>query len=224
VEVSAYLGLIGRLASLVGYPATGIQVVRPSGLAQAADKDLIVIGTLGRQPALNELVKNSPIALEGNRLSVQLPDALGPFRHVFGGGERRGAAERATAQLVAPGDSLGAMLGLESPLRSGRSVLVLTGASPAGIEAMVLALRDPDQLPRIQGDLALLTGGRVNGYKLGSSYTTGELPPWLWPQFYLAANPLAVLALLAVAVVLLAAPLYWVLRRRAVQRLRMRTG
>ncbi|MBL6454954.1 UDP-forming cellulose synthase catalytic subunit [Belnapia sp. T6] len=224
VEVSAFLGLVGRISALVGYPATGIQVVRPQALGQAAERDLIVVGALGRQPALQQLMQNAPLQLDGNRLSVALPDALGPFRHVFGGGARRGEAERASAQLAAPGDALGAVFGFESPLKSGRSVLVVTGASPAGLEAMVAALRDPEQLPRIQGDLAILSGGRVQGYSLGHSYPVGTLPPWLWPQYYLSGSPSMLLLALAIAILLIASPLYWVLRRRAVHRLRMRTN
>jgi hypothetical protein len=223
-ELSAFLGLIGRLSALVGHPATGLQVVRPQGLQQAAERDLIVVGALGRQPALPQLMQAAPLQLEGNRLSVALPDALGQFRHLFDGGARSGEVERASAQLAAPAESLGAIIGFESPLRAGKSVLVLTGASATGLEEMVLALRDPEQLPRVQGDLALLSGGRIQGYRLGSSYTTGRLPPWLWPQLYLSSSPAGLLGILALAIVLLAAPLYWVLRRRAVQRLRMRTN
>ncbi|MFC7690588.1 hypothetical protein ACFQY5_14395 [Paeniroseomonas aquatica] len=102
-------------------------------------------------------------------------------------------------------------------------MLVLTGATPAGLEEMVQALGDAEQQPRIQGDLALLSGGRIQAFTLGDSYTTGSLPPWLWPQLYLSSSPAALLGTLALAVILLAAPLYWTLRRRAVQRLRVRT-
>ncbi|MDN3567544.1 cellulose biosynthesis cyclic di-GMP-binding regulatory protein BcsB, partial [Paeniroseomonas aquatica] len=222
-ELSAFLGLVGRMSALVGYPATGLQVIRPQGLQQAAEKELIVIGALGRNPALPQLLQNAPLQLEGNRLSVALPDALGRFRQLFDRRGRSGEAERASAQLAAPGEGLGAIFGFESPLRAGRSVLVLTGATPAGLEEMVQALGDAEQQPRIQGDLALLSGGRIQAFTLGDSYTTGSLPPWLWPQLYLSSSPAALLGTLALAVILLAAPLYWTLRRRAVQRLRVRT-
>jgi cellulose synthase (UDP-forming) len=71
--------------------------------------------------------------------------------------------------------------------------------------------------------MALLTGGRVVSYKIGSSFTRGTLPPWLWPQYWLANQPLLVLGVLLIALILVAAPLYWVLRRRAALRLRERT-
>ncbi|WP_165943507.1 UDP-forming cellulose synthase catalytic subunit [Roseicella aquatilis] len=223
-ELSAFLGLVGRLSAGVGYPAVGLQVVRPQALPQVAGLDLIVVGALGRQPALQQLLQHGPVTLEGNRLSVALPDALGDFRHLFGGGDRRGMTERASAQLLSPGEGLGALIGFESPLTSGRSVVVLSGSTPAALEQMVQALRDPEQLPRVQGDLVLLSGGKVEGYALGHHYTLGSLPFWLWPQYYLGESPIGLLGLLALASLLLAAPLYWVMRKRAVRRLRERTA
>ncbi len=223
VELSAFLGLIGRMSAVVGYPATGLTVVRSSNLNDVADRNLIVVGALGRQQALQQLLRDSPIAVEGNRLSVALPDALENIRYVFGPPDRRSDREQASAQLAAPGEGLGALIAFESPLRAGRSVVALTGSTPAGMEAIVAALRDPEQIARIQGDLALLSGGRVQSYKIGSTYTHGMLPPWLWPQYWLANQPMLVLVVLAFGLILVAAPLYWVLRRRAALRLRERS-
>jgi len=223
-ELTAALGLVGRIAAIVGYPATGIAVVRPTGLEAAADRDMIVIGALGRQPALATLLRDGPVTLEGNRLTVNLSDPLGDFRAIFGGDQARQPRERVAAQLSAPGDALGLLIGFQSPLRAGRSVLALTGSTPTGMEGMLAALRDPEQLPRIQGDMALLSGGRVEGYRLGSTYTVGTLPPWLWPQHYLADQPWLILLILAIACILVAAPVYWGLRKRAALRLRARTS
>ncbi|MBY0338768.1 MAG: cellulose biosynthesis cyclic di-GMP-binding regulatory protein BcsB, partial [Acetobacteraceae bacterium] len=223
-ELQSLFNLMGRTAAIVGYPPVGAAVARPGGLDQVQDRDLIVLGVLGRQPALNTLMRNGPVSLEGDRLTVALTDGLGDFRHIFGGSERREERERVAAQLAAPGDALGALIGFESPLRSGRSVVVLTGTSSAGMEAMVQALRDPEQVPRVQGDVALLSGGRVAAYRLGSTYTVGVLPPWMWPQWYLGENPWILLAMAAVALVLVVAPAYWILRKRAALRLRARTA
>jgi cellulose synthase (UDP-forming) len=223
-ELSSIFTLMGRNSAIVGYPPVAAAIVRGAALEQVQDRDLIVVGTLGRQPALQTLMRNGPLALEGDRLTVALTDGLGDFRHIFGGSERREERERVAAQLSAPGDALGAIIGFESPLRSGRSVVVVTGTTAAGIEQMVQALRDPEQVPRIQGDVALLSGGRVAAYRLGSTYTVGVLPPWMWPQWYLGENPWALLGMVALALILVVGPLYWVLRRRAALRLRARTA
>jgi cellulose synthase (UDP-forming) len=88
---------------------------------------------------------------------------------------------------------------------------------------MLAALRDPEQAPRVQGDLAILSGGRVNAFTLGSRYTVGSLPPHVWPQYFLQTRPDLLLLLLFIACAIVAVPAYWALRRRAAIRLRTRT-
>lgn len=224
VELSSFLTLVGRLASHVGHATTGIQVVRAAALDSVAGRDLLVIGTLGRQPALERLLgEDGPVRLQGNRLSVALPDALEGFRNLFLGDAPRVAREQAQAMLNSAGDGLGILMGFESPLRSGKSVVALTGTTPQGLEQMLAALRDPEQAPRVQGDLAILSAGRITGFNLGSHYTVGTLPPYIWPQYFLQTRPDLLLLLLAIACAIIAVPTYWALRRRAAIRLRTRT-
>ncbi|MBU8536438.1 UDP-forming cellulose synthase catalytic subunit [Falsiroseomonas tokyonensis] len=223
VELTSFLTLMGRLAAHVGHASTGIRVVRAAALDSVAGRDLLVIGTLGRQPALERLLRDGPVTLEGNRLSVALPDALEGFRNLFLGDEPRVAREQAQALLASPGEGLGILMGFESPLRSGKSVVALTGTTPQGLEQMLAALRDPEQAPRVQGDLAILSAGRITGFSLGNQYTVGTLPPYIWPQYFLQTRPDLLLLLLAIACAIVAVPAYWALRRRAAIRLRTRT-
>ncbi|OYW08751.1 MAG: hypothetical protein B7Z53_04190, partial [Rhodospirillales bacterium 12-71-4] len=224
VELSAFLTLMGRLASHVGHATTGLQVVRAAALDSVANRDLLVIGTLGRQAALETLLgRDGPVVLDGNRMSVALPDALEGFRNLFLGDEPRVAREQAQAMLTSPGDGLGILMGFESPLRSGKSVVALTGTTPQGLEQMLAALRDPEQAPRVQGDLAILSAGRISGFNLGGHYTVGALPPYIWPQYFLQTRPDLLLLLLGISCAIVAIPAYWALRRRAAIRLRTRT-
>lgn len=222
-ELTAFLTLMGRLAANVGHATTGLEVVRPNGLDGVANRDLLVVGPLGRNPALNALLRDGPVQLEGNRLSVALPDALAGFRNLFLGDDPRVAREQAQALLASPGEGSGILLGFESPLRSGKSVVALTGTTPQGLEAMLAALRDPEQLPRVQGDIAILQAGRISSFTLGNRYTVGRLPPHVWPQFFLQTRPDLLLLLLIGASAIVAVPAYWALRRRAAIRLRTRT-
>jgi cellulose synthase (UDP-forming) len=225
LELSSFLTLVGRMAAIVGHPATGLQVTRAGAMSTVADRDLLVIGALGRNPALPQLLQDGPVQLDGNRLSVALPDALEGFRHLFlGDGGPRQEREQAQALLTSPGEGMGLLIGFESPLSAGKSVVALSGTTPQGMEAMLAALRNQEQVARVQGDLAILAGGRVSGFKLGGSYAVGHLPPHLWPQYYLGGRPELLILLVAAAGLLIAIPSYWVLRRRAALRLRTRTS
>ncbi|MBC9209881.1 cellulose biosynthesis cyclic di-GMP-binding regulatory protein BcsB, partial [Roseomonas aerophila] len=220
-ELSAFLNLLGRMAANVGHAPTRIAIVRPGNVQEVADRDLLMVGPLGRQPALAEMLRDrSPLQIEGNRVTVSLPDSLAGFRNLFLGDDGRLERDRLRAVLATPGEANGMLIGFQSPLAAGRSVVALTGSNAQGMEAMVAALRDPLLLPRIQGDVAIVSAGRVSAFKVGSNYTVGYLPPWLWPQYYMGDRPEMLLGLVLLAALLVAVPTYWVLRRRSARRLR----
>ncbi|MDB5370846.1 MAG: cellulose synthase, partial [Roseomonas sp.] len=222
-EMSAFLTLLGRLSANVGHSPSKIAIVRPARVQEVADRDLLLIGAITRQPALADMLKDrSPLQIEGNRVTLALPDTLGGFRNLFIGDDTRLEREQLRATLAAPGENSGLLIGFENPYTPNRTVVALTGTGPQGVEAMVAALRDNDMQSRIQGDLAILSNGRMTSYKIGGNYTVGFIPPWLWPQYYLGGRPDTLLALVLLASLLVAFPAYWLLRRRAARRLRMR--
>ena len=82
------------------------------------------------------------------------------------------------------------------------------------------ALRDPDQAPLIQGDLALSSGERFTAYRVGNSYTAGRLPFWLYPSWLLHDQPLGVVGVMIIGSILVALFYFFALRRRAALRTR----
>ena len=227
VELSAFLELVGRLAATVGYPATGLAVVWPAGLQAVAERDLIVLGTLARQPALATLLrgeKEPPVRLEGAKLTLALPSRMGDFRQLlFGSSAREEEARRAAARLTTAPEDFGALLAFESPLRPGRSVVAVTAAVPAGLEAVLGTMRNPKLLPKIQGDVVLVSGSQVEAFRIGNTYAHGSLPVWLWPEFHLGQRPEVMVLMLAIGCLLIGLPLRRMLRLRAARRLRART-
>mgnify|MGYP001287921850 CR=1 FL=1 len=221
VEISAFLGLVGGLSSMVGVPATGLAVVRPAQLAQVAQRDLIVLGTLAGQSALPQLLREMPLRIEdGGRLAIALPDRLEGFARLIADGPPPAERARAATFLSSPADGLGFVAGAESPLARGRSVVALAAPTPAGVEAIAEALRDPARIPRVQGDLVLLSGGTLETFRIAPSYEVGALPFWLWPNHYLGARPWLLLGLMLGGALLIALPLRAALRRRAIRRMR----
>ena len=220
LELSHAMGLIGRLAANTGLPALRLAIAHSSTLDSVVDRNLLVVGSLNRVPALARLLRDSPVRLDGNRLQVSLPSPMENFRNFFLSDDRLRDRTRLNAVVSGPGDGQGIMIGTESPLQSGRTLVAVTGTTPQGVEAMLNALSDPDQLPRIQGDVAWLSGGRVESYRISPTYSVGSLPVWLWPQLYLGNRPDMVLLLVVGAALLLAAPSYWIIRRRVAARLR----
>ncbi|WP_424813530.1 UDP-forming cellulose synthase catalytic subunit [Roseococcus sp. YIM B11640] len=223
VELTSFLDLVGQMAAIVGLPATGVQVASPGAVPTVAGKDLIVMGALGRNPALPGLVRESPVKLEGNRVTLALPDMLQDVRGLFVSVPAASEVTRASAYLADhTGEGFAALLGAQSPLDSSRSIVAFTGATPVAVQRLVASLRDPELAPRIQGDVAILSEGRMSGFRVGTTYGVGRLPLWLAPQVWLDARPERLLILLGAAGFLIGAPIFWILRRRALSRLRAR--
>jgi cellulose synthase (UDP-forming) len=225
VELSAFLGLMGRLGSLTGYPVLRVTVLRGAEATAAGDKDLILVGTLGRLGVAEELLRASPYRPEGNALRVVLSHALPGIWRLFGDA-RYDEAQRAAAALAAPlGGGAAAMIGAASPSGHGRSVLAVLAGEPQGLDAMVNALDDPVLVPDIQGDLALLSAGRMTSWRAGPTYAVGYLPPWLWPDWLLRDRPLWILLIMVMSAVLLGLALLRTLLARAATRIgRRRQG
>ena len=197
-------------------------MLRPNELSPLPDKDLLVIGTLAHLGAASGLLARSPYRVDGDSLHVLLTGALGSVWHLFG--DRTDAARQsAAAALTTPlGEGAAVMIGAQAPEGHRRSVVALLAGSPQGLEAMVEAMRNARQAPDIQGDLALLAGGTVTSYRGGGAYTVGELPFWLWPEWWLQDRPAAIVGIMLLAAAVMGTCLYRVFRWQASRRVARR--
>jgi cellulose synthase (UDP-forming) len=220
VEISAFLDMMGRLGALTGYPVVHMAVVRAGDTASVADRDLLMIGTMQRLQGAADLLRGSAIAMSGNRLSISFSDPLDSVRRIFD--DRPGAErDRAGATLAAGiSESTAVLVGGENPMHPHRSVVAILASSPQALDGVVASLRDTAQAPLIQGDLALLSGGRVASFRVSTPYTVGVLPYWMWPTWYLGDEPFGALAIALGGSILLGFALYGAMKRRANRRLR----
>jgi cellulose synthase (UDP-forming) len=90
--------------------------------------------------------------------------------------------------------------------------------TPQGLTGLVDSLRNSTLAPAIQGDFALLAGGRFTSYQVQPTYNVGALPVWLWPEWLLRDRPLSMIGVLVLACAMLSVSLYWGLRRAAAAR------
>jgi cellulose synthase (UDP-forming) len=224
IELSAYLNLMGRIGSLTGYPTIGVTVVRPDNLAAAADKDILVLGTLGHLGAAADLLRNSPVRISGNTMAVELGSTLDSVRRIFGDTVTDQRAKASATLTSVPTEGSAFLVGAQSPLTKKRSVVAFLASAPAGLNNMVSTLRDTDQAPLIQGDLTVLSADRVTSYRVGSVYTVGYLAPWVWVSYMLGDQPLVIMLGMIFAAMIIGSVLYWALRRGMRSRMARMTG
>jgi cellulose synthase (UDP-forming) len=217
-EIGGYLNLMGRIGSLTGYPVLRLTVVKPNDLQAVSDRNLLLIGTISHLGPAADLLKKTPYRVEGNKIVLQLSTTLDSVRRLFGDPTRNDRDAAATALTAPAAEASAVLVGGESPLRNGRSLIALLGGTPAALGDLVTTLRDPDQVPLVRGDLALLTGGRFTSYRVGPEYTSGSLPVYLYPSWLLHDQPVAIVVVMVVGSALVGAFYFFALRRQAAVR------
>lgn len=219
-EYSALLGLMGRMGSSTGYPATALTVASAgTDMGRLSDKDLIVLGSPKTHSLLAKWMRESPVSFDSQGHYARLSDTV---YNAFPWLKRFSERSRDEARLALSFNSDGAdslVSGFESPLKSGRSVVMLAASTEAGLNDISETLLDPELRQKVQGSAVLVRGSQVKPLLAESTYTVGSLDPVTWVRWQLAERPLSLVLMFLVASGLLAMLIYRALRYKAQKRL-----
>jgi hypothetical protein len=219
-DFSLYLLEMGRMGASTGYPVAGVTVAQADQVDNLADKDLLILGSPGRQPLLQRWAKQMPFSGDGESRNFELSDVafkVVDWWHGERGVERLPA--RADLTLVSSnGDAL--ITGFESPLKSNRSAVALISAAGQSDADLSAALLDNDVLPEIQGAMAVIHGRDVTVTSNGQAYYVGSLSPFEYMRWALSSHPLLLVFSGLLAAIIIAALFYRSLRDIAARRLR----
>ncbi|TDG07086.1 cellulose biosynthesis cyclic di-GMP-binding regulatory protein BcsB [Paraburkholderia guartelaensis] len=223
-EYSTYLAVMGRMGDSTGYPARGVTVLRGQRIdAMPAAKDLLVIASGADQAWLKDWAQYMPAAYD-HGAQFSLSDLPGRVRGWFHANPRLDAAPgRLSLAWTGPGVSA-VLAGFESPKVKGRSVVMLVSNQPDGLKdavAALLGVPNYDKQP-IQGSLVSIRGNEVDALVGEHTYYVGHLGLWRGLDWWLASFGVSLASLLkalgVVALMLLAAGGFVVLRRRQARR------
>ncbi|KRD22099.1 cellulose synthase BcsB subunit [Acidovorax sp. Root267] len=221
-EYAAYLGLMGVMGRVTGYPALGVTVAQAQQVDRLADKDLLVIASGGNQPLLKQWASSIPAALQGDAKSFQMSDFANRLMRWWGFGQESGVHARRSQVAFSSTSTDALVAGFESPLRSGRSVVLVASNQPAGLSQVMDALLDAELLKHVQGSTTVIRGKQVDSLVAEKNYHVGQLGPFLYSQWFLSRNPLLLIVLGVSAAVLIAIIMYLSLRARARARLKQK--
>ncbi|WP_245178487.1 cellulose biosynthesis cyclic di-GMP-binding regulatory protein BcsB [Cupriavidus sp. AcVe19-1a] len=192
-DYSTYLTLMGRMGGSTGYPATAVKIASPTDIQSLAAYDLLVIGW----------ADYLPVSLDRGEKRFTLTDAYSELMGWWNGADgNRNRKVEASLSINSSGTDV-ALVGFESPLASGRSVVAMTSGNQGGLQAVVDVLLDPERLPQVQGSLVLVRGTTITSLAAQQNYYVGRLNPWTYVQWWLSQRPYAMLLMLAVATPLL---------------------
>lgn len=203
--------LLGQMGRSTGIAATRFQLIFPADVDKAADADLLVLGGHGDSALLSRWGKNLSLILgpDSRRLTASERARLllpGEIRR------EKPASHGRDLTVSAPG-SLAALMGFESPLKSGRSVIALAATDSAAQSALLTALEDNGRVKYVRGDLAIVRGDEVQSFRGEPVYYVGELSWWLRIWYVLSRHPVLVLLITILAVMILASALFGFMRR-----------
>lgn len=219
-DYEAYLNLVGLMGRSTGYPATALTVAQASQVEALRDKDLLVLGSTTNQPLQTLWADAMPVRLDAQTKSFELSDMVYRLFNWWDT-EHQNTPEPARSMVAFRSNSQDAVIvGFESPLQKGRSVIMLASNHEAGVTQAVEALLNTDRVADIQGSAAVVRGTQVNSLLAEKTYHVGSLPPLTYVRWFLSNNPLLLVLLGIVSALLLALVMYIALRARARKRLK----
>jgi len=222
-EIDAMLGVASRLGEGSGMAGRLLEVVRVREIDRVAQRELVVIGSAGSQPLFTEWVRAMPFRDLPVAGSGDLPETSDvPFwQRWLQGLWHRPKFPPLPQQTFRSVEAPAVIAGFESPLRAGRSVVALIGATAADLELLTGALADKARLKEIHGHLSSVrdeTPEGVHAWRADPTYGSGELP-WLTRlRWELADRPVLLWLVLFGAVLALSLITFVLLQRHAIRR------
>jgi len=180
---------------------------------------LLVVASGVAAPLLEAWKATLPARIDAG---VRASSALGRLSDAgaewFSGATPHAVPHDGWSELSAKGP-LAAILGFESPLQSGRSVVVLNATDAQTLPRTAAALIDASKVRDVHGDLVLLRGEALQSYRVGETYYVGHLSWWRWIWFQLHSHPVFLVLLGLLLGVFLALVVFGAMRRMAARRL-----
>lgn len=218
-EISAYLMVMGRMGEATGYPTLRHQVITASQVDKVADRDLIVIGSEQSQPLMEKWADRWPMVQNKGERRVREPDIFRRPLYRWEGTDVQDTPRPNASLNLRGASNLSAMMAIESPLSSKRSVVFLFADKPADLAKIGRAMRNPELVPLLQGDFVVIDDNMATHAKVGETYYVGSLPLMHHLRWFFSKHPIVIGIFVLILSLILAVLAYRVLRRVAAKRL-----
>lgn len=219
-DLSAYLTMLGRFGDSTGYPATGVSVTQAAQVGAFADKDLLVISSGANQPLLTQWADRLPAAGTGLQQRFELSDLTMRVRDWLSPDPKANLRRSRLAMAFSGAKPSTYLTGFESPLKSGRSVVVIAGGDEDGLIHATDALRGLDESGgNVQGSLVVIHGNIIEPLVADEQYFVGSMSPIRYVQWLMSRHVGWTLLITALGVLLLSSLVYLGLRAKAKKRL-----
>ncbi|MEQ6433860.1 cellulose biosynthesis cyclic di-GMP-binding regulatory protein BcsB [Comamonas sp. w2-DMI] len=219
-DAEAYLTAMARMSAATGLAGVRFSLLNADQIEKARDTDILLVSAGDKDGLLQKWSQDIPTLISaGKRTTHLLERAIGSLSELFQhAADAPTPATTGLATLEGEGP-LAAIVGFESPLHKGRSIVGLTASDDAAMGHISRGLSDSTKISAMRGDLSFLRAEQVESFRVNPVYYVGDLPWWQRMWFHLHNHPLA-LALAGIATgLLLTFLVYGALRSLAARRL-----
>lgn len=200
-EMTTLLNTIGRLGSITGYPATKVTITSEVDARALKDKDIIRIGAL--PSTLTDLQEDNAAQLQ-NAIAEELKGGASNTEEL--------EALSIAQSLITPDNGIGAIVSLQSPFSSARTVVALGSEGERGAFLLNDRLKNPSSLATMTGSVGIITDSEVLSFKVGETYHVGYLP-WYHQIWQTISNyPLLLVLCALVCAVLVGGGIFYFMR------------
>ena len=221
-DVGNALTLFGRMGASTGFPALRGRVIQARQAGEFAGHDLLLLGSRRSQPLYAQWADQLPVGDAAGARRFRLSDWLYDRLPGFLSPDARRTDLPTTAEVaVKPEQGDVVLMGFQSPLQRGRSVVAILADDPAQVGRLFEAWMDPERLRDFQGSVVLLQKDKVLSLAGNQGYYVGHLPPLTAMRWFFGNSPVWLGVLVGALSLLLAVLARWLLRRRAAARLRI---
>lgn len=218
-DTEAYLETMALFGEATDYPTLQASVVQAGEVSGVANRDLLLIGSYSRQPLLGAWTSNAGIAVENGDMHAVERSWWERIQLLFDWRNRRSHVAEVNDWLAAQPGGEGAIIGFRSPLDGSRSVVAITGSTPARVVQTSEMLQTSDRVVKVQDDLVLVRANDIQSFRMSRRYDVGTLARWTWLRWNLSDQPIVIAILLFAACAALAAVAFVVLGVKARRRL-----
>lgn len=214
-QVSTLLNVMGLIGAKTGYPVLAVTLSSSWEDVKAYSKDLLILGGLPpgllKEAHMNFFMQQSVSWIDKPLRSA---NALNVVR------DKTDSSPDARVVVIGD-DSVAAIVGLESPMYKGKSILALVADKPHQFELLSTALTNPKKYSAIYGSIAVIKDKQISSVSVGPVFAVGYLPWFIRCSILWNKSPLTLACTLLLVLVLLATLIRFFLANRAKKRLKI---
>lgn len=201
-ELSLYLTVMARFASITGLAPYNVSVIDSSSLDAYSGYDYLIFGDITESTQLDSWLESSPFVASAELLKLRKVSLQGWMSAFWNVRNPLGVIQTLGDEFDMLVKDAGLLFGIESPLHKGRSALFFSARSEEAYYSLSESIIDPSRYKLLQGATAIVTENTIRSFPGNDVYLAGNLSWLSQARVRMASNPwVPLLSLVVVAFV-----------------------